>query len=146
MAGMRRGSQSGLQAKIAKLEKSWTTARTYRPGQSKTQMYPYLNDVYLLYRDLRKTDGGASDVRKHVAKEFHLEPRENQHALRLLIDLSAKKEDPRMKSRWVLALKYIWRKRNNWTDFAKFLQDNEGIQGCANKWSKLRGKVIAQNV
>jgi hypothetical protein len=146
MAGMRKGSQSGLQAKIAKLEKSWTTARTYRPGQSKTQIYPYLNDVYLLYRDLRKTDGGASDVRKHVAKEFRLKPRENQHALRLLIDLSATNETARMKSRWVLALKYIWRKRQNWTDFAKFLQANEGIQGCATKWSNPPGKVIAKNV
>ena len=130
MAGMRRGSQSGLQAKIAKLEKSWTTARTYRPGQSKTQMYPYLNDVYLLYRDLRKTDGGASDVRKHVAKEIYLKPRENQHALRLLIDLSAKKEDPRMKSWWVLALKYIWRERKKWDDFEKFCKITRGFRGA----------------
>jgi hypothetical protein len=146
MASRRKGAKSGLQAKIAKLEKSWKTGRTYQPGQSKTQMYPYLNDVYLLYSDLRKTDGGASDVRKHVAEEFNLKPRGNHHALRLLIDLSAKKEAPKTKSRWVLALKYIWRKRRNWKDFHKFLQDNEGIQGCASKWSQLPGKVIAKNV
>jgi hypothetical protein len=95
---------------------------------------------------VRKTYRVASAVRKHVAKEFHLKPRENHHALRLLIDLSATNETPKMKSRWVLALKYIWRKRRNWNDFAKFLQANEGIHGCANKWSKPHGRVIAKNV
>jgi hypothetical protein len=144
-SGLKR-DKSGLEAKIAKLEKSWKTARQYQPGQSRTQMYPYLQDVYLLYRDLRKTYRGASAVKEHVAKEFNLEPRKNHHALRLLIDLSATKEAAKTKSRWVLALKYIWRTRHNWNDFAKFLQANEGIQGCANKWSQLPGKVIAKNV
>jgi hypothetical protein len=146
MVSRRKGGKSGLQAKIFKLEKSWKTGRQYQPGQSKTQMYPYLQDVYLLYRDLRKTHGGASAVKEHIAKYFNLEPRKNHHALRLLIDLSAAKETPKMKSRWVLALKYIWRKRRNWTDFDKFLQANDGIQGCATKWSKPPGVVIARNV
>jgi hypothetical protein len=146
MVSRRKGGKSGLQAKISKLEKSWKTGRQYQPGQSRTQMYPYLQDVYLLYRDLRETDGGASAVRKHVAKDFNLEPRKNHHALRLLINLSATKEAAKTKSRWVLALKYIWRNRHNWDDFDKFLQDNEGIQGCATKWSKPPGKVIAKKV
>jgi hypothetical protein len=133
MASRRKAGKSGPEAKIARLEKSWKTARTYQAGQSKTQMYPYLNDVYLLYSDLRNTDGGASAVREHIAKEFNLEPRKNHHALRLLIDLSATNEAAKTKSRWVLALKYIWRSRKNWKDFDEFLQANEGIQGCATK-------------
>jgi len=122
-----------LRTEIAHLKHRYAQATT---RQQRFGFYTYLAAVYGLYRRFRRRKV-AREAGRRVATVFATASPATAHPLRVLLDATAT-ADYKTKSRWTLALRYAWRQRHAWTDFASFVADHGGIAGCARKWASLR--------
>lgn len=91
--------------------------------------YRYLAAVYNFFRRLRRR-GVARDTARRLTTILGLDSRDDAHPLRVLLDASST-ADSKTKSRWTQGLRYVWRRRNTWTDFTAFVHAHGGIAGCA---------------
>jgi hypothetical protein len=80
---------------------------SFRERHKKTDFYAYLDDVYRV-------------------QDWHI-----------IIDASSEEEDRRVKSRWAIAAAYAVAMRVPKSEFIEFLDNNGGVQGCANKMAAL---------
>ena len=100
-----------LRCKIKKLRKSAEKhRRDFRPGKRRFGLYDYLTDVYAIFLELQ-SNHVAKKAARRIAKLLELSIRRRAHPIRILIEASAGPEDPRQKSRWTQALRYVlgWR-------------------------------------
>ena len=84
---------------------------------------------------LRSMESWRASKRRHrrrLAKLTKLQTRHGRHPIRTIIDATSK-SDRRSQSRWILALRYAYRKRKRWRSFERFLSNNGGISGCASQ-------------
>ena len=110
-----------------------------RPGKRRFGVYRYLRDVYQVYLDLRSRRIARTASRR-IAKLFKLSIKKKSHPIRILIEASAGPEDPRQKSRWSQALKYVYGWRLPATKLKWSLRKNGGISGCARKYAELKAR------
>ena len=107
-------------------------------SRSRCAFYDYLAAVFGLYVRLRRTKQVKKAARL-IAKLFGLRTEERAHPIRVIIDATSA-ADIKTKSRWSRALKYAWRERRTWTDFASFLRENGEPAGCAEKFAAINPK------
>ena len=108
-----------------------------KPGRRRYWMYPYLQDVYALFREFQSR-GISRKAGRRIIRLLHLSLRKKSHVLRALIEASAGPEDNRTKIKWASALRYAygWLQPPERLDW--FFGVNEGIAGCAAKFAFLR--------
>ena len=121
-----------LRCKIKKLRKSAEKhRRDFRPGKRRFGLYDYLTDVYAIFLELQ-SNHVAKKAARRIAKLLELSIRRRAHPIRILIEASAGPEDPRQKSRWTQALRYVLGWRVGPEKVKTYLQSG-GISGCAKK-------------
>ena len=49
-----------------------------------------------------------------------------------------------MASRWTQALKFVWRERQHWARWRKFVRENGGVFGCARAIAKAKKEIKAR--
>ena len=124
------------------LSNTWKQSREY--GRGRDGFHEYLEAVYNVFEKLRKTKGRAKKAGNNVIKWKKLQRiSKNSHAIYLII-LGSSAEEKRMQSRWAQALRYAWkwRKKRGHLTLTEFFKKNEGVAGCARKFSnKEKAKV-----
>jgi hypothetical protein len=117
---------------LKRLERNCFAAR------SRFAFYSYLGAVFELYVQLRRTKQ-AKKASRLIAKLFQLRTQKRSHLIRVIIDATST-ADNKTKSRWTRALRYAWRKRRAWCNLTKFLRENGGPAGCAEKFAAIHPK------
>jgi hypothetical protein len=112
--------------------------KAFGPRHGKYDFYDYLEEVwnlYLQWKGAKKTQARA----KRLASMYKFKLRKNTHPIRAIIDSSSQK-DVGDKSEWTRALKYAERNRSQIekVGLRRFLEDNGGPAGCADKGSTRR--------
>jgi hypothetical protein len=108
----------------------------FRPRHGRKDFYEYLKGVYNL---CDWTDSVVS--RRHerrVARLCDLNVRAGTTPIRIVIDATASSQDRQPKSRWAQALEYALAKKAPPNRFKKFLDQNDGVIGCADAMAALR--------
>lgn len=103
--------------------------RRIKRGRKRFGSYRYLCEVYHVYADWRARRI-ATEAALIILEMEGAAPQIGTHPLRVLIDATSK-ASATMKSRFTLALRYIWRRRHEWNDFFAFVHRSGGIAGCA---------------
>lgn len=103
--------------------------RRCREARRRFGSHRYLAEVYGLYAQWRAQRMATCHARLILELEG-ASPQLGTHALQVMIDATSK-ASAKMKSRWTLALRFIWRCRHRWTDFFAFVHFHGGIAGCA---------------
>jgi hypothetical protein len=106
------------------------------PGRRRIGLHKYLARVFRIYWELRSKRISTSATRQ-IAELAGVRVRKNAHPIRILIDASTGPEDPKQKSRWVAALKYVYGWRLPPTKVRWCFNTNGGIYGCARKFAAL---------
>jgi|HubBroStandDraft_4_1064222.scaffolds.fasta_scaffold31422_3 hypothetical protein len=106
------------------------------PGKRRFGLHRYLTQVYRIYIDLLSKRISKSATCQ-IADLAGIRVRKSAHPIRLLIDASIGPEDPKQKSRWVAALRYVhgWRlppRKVRWC-----FSQHGGVYGCARKYAAL---------
>ena len=78
-----------------------------------------------------KSKGVAKKAARKIVELARLNVRKRSHPLRVLIEASAGPEDPRQKSRWVQALRYILGWKTPIEKVKLYIKGGGGIAGCA---------------
>jgi hypothetical protein len=125
--------KAGIRSKIEELGRLEKWA--FRPRHGRTDFYKYLNAVYNAWDWTDPEE--AARVGRRVAKLYKLKTRAGKTAIRTVIDASSK-QNRQVKSRWVRALEYALAMDVRGTRFIKFLNNNGGPGGCAQKMAALR--------
>jgi hypothetical protein len=107
-------------------------------SRSRFSFYDYLAAVFELYVQLRRTKQAKSSARR-ISKLFGLRKSNRTHPIRTIIDATSTAHI-KTESRWTRALKYAWRERKTWKDFAAFLRENGGPAGCAARFAAVHPK------
>jgi len=107
-------------------------------SRSRFAFYDYLAAIFELHVQLRRTKQ-AKKAARVVEKSFLLPNQKRTHPIRVIIDATST-ADNKTKSRWTRALRYAWRERRTWKDFASFLRENGGPAGCAEKFAAINPK------
>src|SRR5271165_5612303 len=94
--------------------------------------------MFELYVQLRRTKQ-AKKAAGLIAKLFQLRSPKHTHPIRVIIDATST-ADNKTKSRWSRALRYAWRERKTWKDLKRFLRENGGPAGCADKFAAIHPK------
>jgi len=102
-------------------------------SRSRFAFYDYLAAVFEFYVQLRRRNR-AKPLAKRIAKLFGLRKSNRTHPIRTIIDATST-ADLKTRSRWSRALRYAWRERKTWKDFASFLRENGGPAGCADQFA-----------
>jgi hypothetical protein len=108
-------------------------------SRSRFAFYDYLAGVFELYVQLRRRNQ-AKPAAQRIAKLLRLRKQDRTHPIRVIIDATST-ADIKTKSRWTRALKYAWRERKTWKDFASFLRENGGPAGCAAQFAAVHPKA-----
>jgi hypothetical protein len=108
-------------------------------SRSRFAFYDYLAAVFELYVRLRRTKQ-AKPWAQRIAKLFGLRKQDRTHPIRVIIDATSS-ADLKTRSRWSRALRYAWRERKTWKDFASFLRENGGPAGCAAQFAAVHPKA-----
>ena len=122
---------------IVSLRKSALKHRSNAPpGKRRFGLHRYLTRVYRIYCDL-SLKRNLQRITRKIASLAEISVRKDAHPIRILIDATVGPEDPKQKSRWVAALKYVygWQlppKKVRWC-----FNENGGIYGCARKFAAL---------
>lgn len=122
---------------IMLLRKSALKYRSHAPpGKRRVGLLRYLARVYGIYLDLRSKRTLQAATRE-IAELAGIRVRKGAHPIRLLIDASSGPEDPKQKSRWVAALRYLegWQLPPEKVRWA--FNQNGGVYGCARKYAAL---------
>ena len=101
--------------------------------------YDYLVAVFELYVQLRRTKQ-AKKTARIIAQLLELRTQKRSHLIRVIIDATST-ADNKTESRWTRALRYAWRERKAWTDLKRFLRENGGPAGCAEKFAAINPKA-----
>jgi hypothetical protein len=112
---------------LRKLERKCFAAR------SRFAFYDYLAAVFEVYVQLRRRNQAKPSARR-IAMLFGLRKQNRTHPIRVIIDATST-ADLKTRSRWSRALRYAWRERKTWKDFASFLRENGGPVGCADQFA-----------
>ena len=107
-----------------------------KPGQRRYWMYPYLQDVYEVFRDVQ-SQGISKKVGRRIEKLLKPPIKKKSHVIRVLIEASAGAEDNRTKIKWASALRYAFGWLQPATRLEWFFGVNGGIAGCAAKFAFL---------
>jgi hypothetical protein len=112
--------------------------RAFGPRHGKFDFYDYLDGVWKLYSKWKEANKAQTRA-KRLASMYKFKLRKNTHPIRAIIDASSKK-DGGDKSEWTQALKYAERNRSQIekVGLRRFLEDNGGPAGCADKGSTRR--------
>src|SRR5436190_17976478 len=130
-------SDRRIKRKIRSLRRIFEECEHERqPGKRRFAHRDYLEDVYALFAEIGAGVLGT-EVAKRLAEIYQVPERENAGLIRAIIDASASNLDAKMASRWTRALKFVWRQRQQWTDWRAFV-DRYGIAGCPQAFSKAR--------
>src|SRR6266480_3663747 len=101
--------------------------RERRPGRRRFAQRRYLEQAYWLFAEM----GGASTTGKQVARRiaeiYGIKQRDKSGLLRAIISVTSSDVDAKMGSRWTQALRFIWRKRFEWSSWQQFVEENGGI-------------------
>ena len=124
--------------KIQLLKNSATRHRSNnKPGQRRYWMYPYLQDVYEVFRDIQ-SQGIAKKAGRRIVKLLRLPIKKKSHVIRVLIEASAGAEDNRTKIKWANALKYAFGWLQEPARLEWFFGVNGGLAGCTAKYADLK--------
>jgi len=116
---------------------------TLTPGKRRFAFYEYLESVYELFREMGGASTAGKEMAKRMAEMYDINVRKKDELFRVLIDASSSQVDPKMVSRWVRGLGYIWRKRQEWTSWRQFVEAHSGIAGCARAIAKVKKEFRA---
>ena len=108
-------------------------------SRSRFAFYDYLAAVFELYVQLRRTKQ-AKKAATRIAKLFGLSNQKGNHPIRVIFDATST-ADLKTRSRWARALKYAWRERNACTDLTRFLRENGGPAGCAERFAAINPRA-----
>jgi hypothetical protein len=118
---------------LIKLEQKCFAAR------SRFAFYDYLAALFELYFQLRRRNQAKPWARR-IAELFGLSKQNRTHPIRTIIDATST-ADNKTRSRWSRALRYAWRERTTWEEFASFLRENGGPAGCARQLAAVHPKA-----
>jgi len=102
--------------------------------------YRYLAGAYKLYERLRR-NGEANKGAQRIRSLCKLPSNRSTHPIRTILDATCS-ADGKTKSRWTRALQYAWHERQRSKNFEKFLRQNGGPSGCADKFTALHPKPL----
>jgi hypothetical protein len=124
---------ASIKRRIEKLRRKeeWS----FRERHKKTDFYAYLDDVYRVQDWHNEKD--SKRWARNVAALYEIDLRKNKSPIHIIIDASSEEEDRRVKSRWAIAAAYAVAMRVPKSEFIEFLDNNGGVQGCANKMAAL---------
>jgi hypothetical protein len=108
-------------------------------SRSRFAFYGYLAAVFELYVQLRRRNQAKPSARR-IAKLFGLRNQKGRNPIRVTIDATSA-ADIKTRSCWSRALRYAWRERKTWKDFASFLRENGGPAGCARQFAAVHPKA-----
>jgi hypothetical protein len=111
--------------------------RERRPGKRRFAHRDYLREVYTVFAEIGAGVFGT-EVAKRLAEIYGIAARKNASLIRAIIDASSNNIDGKMASRWAKALEFVWREREHWIDWRAFVDDHDGVAGCARALSKAR--------
>jgi hypothetical protein len=123
--GLMKGAIEGKIDELREKEK-WS----FRERHGKTDFHEYLKDVYSLRR-------WAKRRAKQVAALYDIQVRKRMTPIRIIIDASSEEEDRRVKGRWKRAIEYAEAMKVRASEFIELLDNNGGVQGCADKMAAL---------
>jgi len=118
---------------VKRLKSCWKQCST---RQGRFRHYPFLEATYYLYADLKSRHAFMPAI-EIFGQHLKRKRRQGAHPIRTLLDITCD-ADRKLKSRWVRALRYAWRRRQYWTSFRKFVRRNGGIAGCADWFTEDR--------
>lgn len=109
-------------------------------GRQRFSFYGYLAGAFELYERLRR-NSEAHKAAQRIRRLGRLPSSRSTHLVRTILDATSSADD-KTKSRWTRALRFAWHERRRWKDFEKFLRQNSGPAGCADKFAALHTKPL----
>jgi hypothetical protein len=129
----------------------WHTKQVWKEctrKQSRFRHHSFLAAIFDLYNYIR-----SQHLTEFAFEKFGDDSKRRRtldsHLFRVLLDATCK-ADPKVKSRWVRALRYAWWQRKHWSRLPNFFRRNGGISGCAaaftetRRWKRERAKSYIQ--
>ena len=98
---------------------------------------PFFRAVYELYRKWRGKKESKTRA-KQFAKMCKRRLRSDTHPIRVIIDCSAPGANEKMRSKWTQALRFAYEKRIPASGLSEFMDQHDGMAGCARGFAKLR--------